>query len=217
MPSRFEQSPVRRRAVRSDALFNREKILAAAAETLASRGQNVPLAEIAGAAGVGVGTLYRGFPDRTALMHALEHRAYELLNGVLTRIAESGRTGADAIEAFLLENLELGEQLVLPLRGAPPLTDPAAVAARRRINDALERFLDEGRTAGTVRAEVNATDVIMCGAMATQPLPHGPNWSVVARRHIALFMSGVRSFTDPLPGPAVTSEDVEALFANPDS
>ena len=69
--------------MRSDALFNREKILAAAAETLAARGQNVPLAEIAGAAGVGVGTLYRGFPDRTALMHALEHRAYELLNGVL--------------------------------------------------------------------------------------------------------------------------------------
>ena len=150
-------------------------------------------------------------------MHALEHRAYELLYGVLTRIAESGRTGADAIEAFLLEILELSEQLVLPLRGAPPLTDSAAVAARRRINDALERFLDEGRTAGTVRAEVNATDIIMCGAMATQPLPHGPNWSVVATRHIALFMSGVRTFADPLPGPAVTSEDVEAHFADPDS
>jgi AcrR family transcriptional regulator len=216
MPSRPEPPPGRRRAVRSDALFNREKILAAAAETLAARGQNVPLAEIAGAAGVGVGTLYRSFPDRTALMHALEHRAYELLIGVLTRIAESGRTGADAIEDFLLANLELGEQLVLPLRGAPPLTDPDAVEARRRINDALARFLDEGRTARTVRAEVNPTDVIMCGAMATQPLPHGPNWPVVARRHIALFMSGVRTFTGPLPGPAVTSRDVEALFADPD-
>jgi AcrR family transcriptional regulator len=217
MPSRPEPSSHRRRAVRSDALVNREKILAAAAETLAARGQNVPLAEIAGAAGVGVGTLYRSFPDRNALMHALEHRAYELLIGVLSRIAESGRTGADAIEEFLLENLELGEQLVLPLRGAPPLTDPDAVEARRRINDALARLLDEGRASGTVRAEVNPTDVIMCGAMATQPLPHGPNWPVVARRHIALFMSGVRTFTGPLPGPAVTSRDVEALFADRDS
>jgi AcrR family transcriptional regulator len=217
MPSRPEPSSHRRRAVRSDALVNREKILAAAAETLAARGQNVPLAEIAGAAGVGVGTLYRSFPDRNALMHALEHRAYELLIGVLSRIAESGRTGADAIEEFLLENLELGEQLALPLRGAPPLTDPDAVEARRRINDALARLLDEGRASGTVRAEVNPTDVIMCGAMATQPLPHGPNWPVVARRHIALFMSGVRTFTGPLPGPAVTSRDVEALFADPDS
>jgi AcrR family transcriptional regulator len=70
MPSRPEQSPGRRRAVRSDALFNREKILAAAADTIATRGPNVPLAEIAHAAVVGVGTLYRGFPDRTALVHA---------------------------------------------------------------------------------------------------------------------------------------------------
>jgi AcrR family transcriptional regulator len=215
MNSRSERSPRRRRAVRSDALFNREKVLTAAANTLAARGHNVPLAEIAQAAGVGVGTLYRSFPDRTALMHALEHRAYELLIGVLARIAENGRTGADAVEEFLLENLELGEQLVLPLRGAPPLTDPTAVAARQRINDALERFLDEGRIAGTVRAEVNATDVIMCGAMATQPLPHGPNWSVVAKRHIALFMSGVRTFAEPLPGPAVTSRDIETHFTNP--
>jgi AcrR family transcriptional regulator len=214
MPSRSEPSPGRRRAVRSDALFNRDKILTAAVDTLAARGHNVPLAEIAQAAGVGVATLYRGFPDRTALMHALEHRAYELLIGVLARIAENGRTGADAVEEFLLENLELSDQLVLPLRGAPPLTDPAAVAARQRINAALERFLDEGRTAGTVRADVNATDVIMCGAMVTQPLPHGPNWSVAAKRHIALFMSGVRTLAEPLPGPAVTSRDIETHFTN---
>ncbi|MBB5165383.1 TetR/AcrR family transcriptional regulator [Mycobacterium sp. AZCC_0083] len=214
MPSRSEQSPDRRRAVRSDALFNRERILAAAADTIATRGPNVPLAEIAHAAGVGVGTLYRGFPDRTALMHALALRAYELVIGVLTRITENGRTGADAVEQFLLENLELGDQLVLPLRGAPPLTDPAAVAARKQINDALERFLDEGRIAGTVRADVNATDVIMCGAMSTQPLPHGPNWAVVAKRHIALFMGGVRTLTEPLPGPAVTSRDIETHFTN---
>jgi AcrR family transcriptional regulator len=216
MPSRSEQSPGRRRAVRSDALFNREKILAAAADIIATRGPNVPLAEIAHAAGVGVGTLYRGFPDRTALMHALELRAYELVIGVLARITESGRTGADAVEEFLLENLKLGDQLVLPLRGAPPLTDPAAVAARKQINDTLERFLDEGRTAGTVRADINATDVIMCCAMATQPLPHSPHWSVVAARHMALFMSGVRTSTDPLPGPAVTGRDIETHFTNLD-
>jgi AcrR family transcriptional regulator len=212
MSSRPEQPPRRRRAVRSDALFNREKILAAAADTIATRGHNVPLAEIAHAAGVGVGTLYRGFPDRTALMHALELRAYELVIGILTRIAESGRTGADAVEEFLLENLELADQLVLPLRGAPPLLDPAAVAARQRIRVALDRFLDEGRADGTVRADVNATDVIMCGAMTTQPLPHGPNWAVVAKRHITLFMGGLRTLTQPLPGPAVTGRDIEAHF-----
>jgi hypothetical protein len=51
--------------VRRDALSNREKILTVAAELMAQRGRNVPLAEIAEAAGVGVGTFYRGWPDRT--------------------------------------------------------------------------------------------------------------------------------------------------------
>jgi AcrR family transcriptional regulator len=80
-------------------------------------------------AGVGVGTFYRGYPDRTALLHALELRAYHMLGEVLDRIEESGQTGADAVETYLNECLQLGDQLVLPLRGAPPLADDAVIAA----------------------------------------------------------------------------------------
>jgi AcrR family transcriptional regulator len=204
----------RRRAIRRDALLNREKILTVAAELMARRGHNVPLAEIAEAAGVGVGTFYRGYPDRYALLHALELRAYDLLIAILDRIEQSGQTGADAVEIYLSECLRLGNQLVLPLRGAPPLTDPAAVAARERINASLKRILDDGRAQGTVRADVNATDVIVCGAMISQPLPYGPAWLVIARRHICLFVRGIRAPADqPLPGPAITRDDIEAAFA----
>ncbi len=177
------------------------------------RGRNIPLADIAQAAGVGVGTLYRGYRDRTALLHALEQRAYGLLIAALDRIGESGQTGAPAVQAYLEECLQLGDQLVLPLRGAPPLTDPAAVDARRRINHALERFLSDGCAQGSVRADVNATDVIACAAMITQPLPHGPVSTNIARRHIALFVHGLQA-TDArdLPAPAVTREHVEAAF-----
>ena len=59
-----------RRAMRRDPLHNREKILTVAAELMSQRGSNVPLAEIAEAAGVGVGTFYRGYPDRTAVRRA---------------------------------------------------------------------------------------------------------------------------------------------------
>ena len=204
----------RRRAVRRDALTNRQKILAVAAELIAERGPNVPLAEIAEAAGVGVGTLYRGWPDRTALLHSLEHRAYEQLIAILDRIEEAGQTGTDAIETYLNGCLELGNQLFLPLRGAPPLLDDAAVAARKRINGALEGFLASGRTEGSVHGDVNATDVIMCGAMITQPLPHSPAFTTIARRHISLFVRGLRAPADlPLPGPAVNRRDIEATFA----
>ena len=214
MTARPPDARRRRRAVRRDALFNREKILAVAAEMMAQRGRNVPLAEIAEAAGVGVGTLYRGWPDRTALLHTLEHRAYEQLIAILDRIENSGQTGTDAIETYLNECLSLGNQLVLPLRGAPPLTDDAAVAARGRINAALERFLADGRDRGSVRADVNATDIIMCGAMITQPLPNAPAFLTVALRHISLFVCGLRAPADqPLPGPPVTQHDIEETFA----
>ena len=149
MTARRKQAGQRHRAVRRDALVNREKILTVAAELMARRGRNVPLAEIAEAAGVGVGTFYRGYPDRTALLHALELRAYHMLGAVLDRIEESGQTGADAVETYLNECLQLGDQLVLPLRGAPPLADDAVIAARGRINAALERFLSDGRIAYT--------------------------------------------------------------------
>jgi AcrR family transcriptional regulator len=214
MPSKSTHPSPRRRAVRRDALLNREKILSVAAELMSQRGSNVPLAEIAEAAGVGVGTFYRGYPDRTALLHALEHRAYALLHEVLDRIEESGQTGADAIETYLAECLKLGHRLVLPLRGAPPLTDDTAVAARRRINTALERFLAEGRADGSVRADINATDIIMCAAMVTQPLPHGPRWTRIAQRHICLFVQGIGAAAErSLPGPAVTQRAIEEFFA----
>jgi AcrR family transcriptional regulator len=213
MTARPTHTPPRRRAVRRDALVNREKILTVAAELMARLGRNVPLAEIAEAAGVGVGTFYRGYPDRTALLHALEHRAYELLIAALEEIAESGQTGADAVEAFLIACLELGDDLVLPLRGAPALTDDAMVAARQRIDGVLERFLADGRADGSVRADLNATDVIMCGAMISQPLPHGPGFATIARRHICLFVRGIRAPADqPLPGPPVTRDDIEEMF-----
>lgn len=205
--------PTSRRAVRRDALLNREKILTVAAELMAQHGRNVPLADIAAAAGVGVGTFYRGYPDRSALLHALELRAYNMLIALLDRIEESGQTGADAVETYLNECLNMGNQLVLPLRGAPPLADDAATAARGRINAALERFLSDGRADGTVRVAVNATDIIVCAAMISQPLPHGPGWSTIARRHICVFVQGIRATaSQPLPGPAVTQDDIEAMF-----
>ena len=215
MTDRPANKTAQRRAVRHDARINRERILTVAAELMGRRGRNIPLADIAQAAGVGVGTFYRGYRDRTALLHALEHRAYGLLIAALDRIGESGLTGAPAVQAYLDECLRLGDQLVLPLRGAPPLTDPTSIDARRRINHALERFLADGRAQGAVRADANATDVIACGAMITQPpLPRGPISTNIARRHVALFVHGLQA-TDvrALPSPAVTREDVEAAFS----
>jgi AcrR family transcriptional regulator len=185
---------VKSRAMRRDAIENREKILRTAAELMARRGHSVPLTEIAAAAGVGVGTFYRGFPDRAALLEELQRRGYDLLLQTLARIKATGLTGADAIEAYLLECLNIADQLVaLPLRGVEQLPDDAALNAKSLILQAIEDFLSHGRVAGSVHPDIHAQDVAVCGTLIATPLPHGSDWPTVARRHISVFVRGIRA------------------------
>ncbi len=182
------------RAERRDAVENREKILRTAADLIAVRGYQVPLSEIADAAGVGVGTFYRAFPDRAGLLAELQRRGYELLLTTLARIKADGLTGADAVEAYLKECLIMANQLVaMPLRGGQPLTDDAAVEAKVHIGEAIDDFLAEGRADGTVHADVTALDVIVCGTLIATPLPYGPDWAATARRHLELFIRAIRN------------------------
>jgi AcrR family transcriptional regulator len=202
-----------RRRPRRDAELNRERILAAAVSAMLREGRNVPLAAIAAEAGVGVGTLYRSYADREALLHALEHRAYALLNQILDEIENQDVTGLEAVSQFLSRSLAIGDQLILPLHGAPPLISAQAVQARRDINRRLDRFIELGRADGSIRATVNATDVIVFSALITQPLPHGPGWPLIAGRQLAIFVNGLAaSGPTGIPGPAVTRQDIEATF-----
>ena len=211
----WEPKPPRQaRQPRRDAELNRERVLAAAVSAMLREGRNVPLARIAAEAGVGVGTLYRSYADREALLHALEHRAYGLLNQILDEVDGQDASGLEAVREFLSRCVAIGDQLVLPLHGAPPLTSPAAVQARQEINRRLDRFIERGRGDGSIRAPVNATDIIVFSALTTQPLPHGPDWPVIAGRQLAIFVNGLAaSGPDRLPDPAVTRQDIEVRFA----
>jgi AcrR family transcriptional regulator len=204
---------VRRRRPRRDAELNRERILDAAVSVMLREGRHVPLAVIAGEAGVGVGTLYRSFADREALLHALEYRAYGLLNQILDEVSQRDIPGLGAVREFLAGTLAIGDQLILPLHGAPPLVSDRAVHARQEINRRLDRFIERGQADGSIRAPVTATDVIVFSALITQPLPHGPAWPLIAGRQLAIFVNGLAG-TGPagMPGPAVTREDIEAAF-----
>lgn len=204
--------PAQRRP-RRDAEANRRRLLSAAASAILREGRSVPLATIAAEAGVGIGTLYRSYPDREALLRALEHRAYGLLNDILDEIVNQGRHGLDAIEKYLLDACAISDQLFLPLHGAPPLVTSEATQARQSINERLERFLEAGRNDRTIRAPVNATDIIIFSALITEPLAHGPDWNHVARRQIAMFLNGL-TVDGPcaVPGPPVHAADIERAF-----
>ncbi|HEX4253168.1 MAG TPA: TetR/AcrR family transcriptional regulator [Pseudonocardia sp.] len=212
-PAAAAAGPRKPRRPRRDAELNRERLLAAAASAMLRDGRTVPLATIAAAAGVGVGTLYRSYADREALLHALQLRAYGFLNRILDEVEGEQLSGLDAVGRYLAGTLTISEQLVLPLHGAPPLVTPEAVRARQAINRRLERFLDRGRAERSIRAEVNATDIIVFSALITQPLPHGPSWHRMAARQIANFLNGLAaSGPIDMPASAVTAGEIERAF-----
>lgn len=190
----------RSRGVRRDAVANRERVLVAAAVLVRQDGAGVPLATIAAAAGVGVGTLYRHYPSREALLTALTHRSYDLVLDAAHRAADSAETAIESLRRFLDQTIAHRADLVLPLHGGPVLRDPRTVALRTAVRDALERILRRGRHDGTIRPDVTAGDLIIFGALLAQSLPHVPDWDDAARRQAGIYLDGLASIAAaPLP------------------
>jgi len=199
--------------LRRDAVDNRERVIQGAMVVIARDGFDAPVASIAAEAGVGVGTFYRSFVDRDALMRELQLRAYDSLLHILETIESRGVTGLAAIESYLREALAISNRLFLPLHGVKPVLDDEAVTRRDKINVELERFLAQARDAGLISSDVNATDVIICSALITQAFQFGADWMASASRHIQLFVAGLAADAD-LSDPPVTRLQVEAALAS---
>lgn len=151
------------RTLRADAQRNREALLLAAESAFGERGTAASLEEIAQHAGVGIGTLYRHFPTRQALVEALVHdRASDLI-----RFGEELFTADDpfaALEMWLTASVRhalayrgLVESMVEAScgKGDGPLTT-TCVQQEAVVGQLLRRAQDEG----LVRPEVTADDVI---------------------------------------------------------
>jgi AcrR family transcriptional regulator len=202
------------RGLRRDALANRERLLEAAAVAVRREGEKVPSATIARDAGVGVGTLYRHYPTRQALLAALVDRSYRIALEHATRAGEADEPAIASIARFLEATIERWADLVLPLHGGPVSLDPGSVALRTAISDALDGVLLRGRRDGTIRADVTSIDIIIEGAQLAQPLPHVPDWERIARRLARVYLDGLAAIdAAPLPGPRPTRAELERGFA----
>ena len=191
----------RRRGPRSDAIANRERVLAAAALAVKAGGEKVPMAEIAERAGVGVGTLYRHFPTRERLLAGLTYRSLGLaLEHARGAAAETG-PAIESLRGFFERTIARRQELILPLHGGPLILDEETERLRAEIRAALEEVLARGRADGTVRADVDAADIIVAGAQLAQPLPHVADWDGVARRQAQVVLAGLGATGDArLPG-----------------
>ena len=182
------------RPLRSDARRNRERILACARAVFAEYGSEAQMDDVARRAGVGVGTVYRHYPTKEALLVELVREKFRRFTAeardALDRDDEPFQVLADLLRANA-EALadDAGTQQVLAGAGEHIWTGAAAEQAE--LLQITSQLIDRARDAGTIRADAAATDIgmLMCGVSATMAHPaSGFDW----RRHLDLLIDALR-------------------------
>lgn len=181
--------------MRADARRNRARILAAARELFAGDPDGVQMDDLARRAGVGVGTLYRHFPDKEALMGELVRERFELFNArlraaIADREAEPGEALADALRTSAAGLADDAATRFAFMRGGERVFAHAAAETEEfmRLAEVLVR---RARRAGQLAPGFRADDIpmMMCGICATMGRPK-PGWDW--HRHFELVVRGMR-------------------------
>jgi AcrR family transcriptional regulator len=180
------------RPLRADARRNRERILLAAAEEFAERGIEAQMDDVARRAGVGVGTVYRHFPTKEALMGDLVRRKFEALQ----EAADAALEVDDPWEAFagvLLRGAQVmaaDAALRDALTRVPEAWDHAA-EERQRLIAVMALVIRRGQDAGVIRPDFGVDDVpmIMCGVTTSMSQRSDWDW----RRHLEILLDGIRA------------------------
>jgi AcrR family transcriptional regulator len=179
---------------RADARRNYEQLVAAAAAAFAERGaDDVSLEEIARRAGVGIGTLYRHFPARQALLEAVYKEQVDGLEVLAAKLMTSESPGdalADWLRAFAAfgrTKRSLSQALVATLGKDSELLSQCSMVLR----SCTARLLDRAKDAGVVRADVEGADLMRLThglILATDTAGQDPGQ---VDRMLSLLMGGV--------------------------
>jgi AcrR family transcriptional regulator len=199
---------------RRDAAANRERILAAAREVFVERGPNAPLDEIARRAGTGIATLYRRFPDRSALALAVVEDAVRAATGAVRAAIAAEPDPYAALRRYVHDALDLRVAAVIPtLLDTVPAGDPALAALTAEGGALLDELVRSAQAAGLLRPDVTVGDLGALVVRLSRPLPGRLPAGVdeqLAHRHADLVLDGLRAgaATTVLPGPAMTFGDL---------
>jgi AcrR family transcriptional regulator len=186
--------------LRADARRNREKVLAAARDAFGEHGRDAQIDDVARRAAVGVGTVYRHFPTKEALLVAL-------LEETFASIAERARATlgqGSAWEAFTAILWDAGESLA----GDRALTEAMAAdltaepcPGELELASIATELMERAKASGDLRPDAMVEDIpmLMCGvgSATSRPHPCDTAW----RRHLAILIDGLRARPDATPLP----------------
>jgi AcrR family transcriptional regulator len=181
------------RPLRADAARNRDRLLDAAVRAFSEDGPDATLDAIAKDAGVGIGTLYRHFPTREALVEAAYRNELARLCDAVADLLqtmppdEATRTWMDRFVDYMTTKRGMADALraVIASGGNP------YAQSRDRLTAAITTLLHAGATAGTIRSDIEPGDVL--ASLSGVSLAAGePAQRDQARRLLDLLMDGLR-------------------------
>lgn len=211
-PATSARSAARPAAARRDAVRNYHRILEAAREVFGESGADASMEEIASRAGVGVGTVYRRFASKDALID-------ELLRLVLAEVLSATELALARTDGHGLEDLlrAFGRHFADHARYASLLLQrPTDEAASRRIRAALEELTARAVAAGTVNPDVTVGDVMaliwaMRGLVQAADEIAPQAW----QRFLDIQLAGLRASGPLSSTPPISSRQLSRLAPRP--
>ncbi|HEX6543028.1 MAG TPA: helix-turn-helix domain-containing protein [Ktedonobacterales bacterium] len=193
MKNRANPSASMPQPTRADARRNRERLLAVAQAAFAEHGPNASLEDIARRAGVGIGTLYRHFPTRQALLEAAYHDQMELLTAEAKTLLEEASPG-DALDTWLqslLVHKLLQRGLTEVLVEGEKSGEISPAKARMRAAGAA--LLARAQQAGAVRSDIDILDLMRLVHGVAVSSEMSPARAQLTSHYLKIMIDGLRT------------------------
>ncbi len=181
------------RGARSDAQRNRLRLLDIGKKTLAEKGAGASLEEIARVAGVGIGTLYRHFPTRDALIEAVYRNETQQLADAAAELAASHQP-VEALRAWMklcVDYIATKKLMAGVLNSIVGGSSGLYAEAGVQIKVSITMLVDNAVASGDIRLDLDPLDMLRAVAGVAN-VSSSPNWEDSAKRLVDILIAGVR-------------------------
>jgi AcrR family transcriptional regulator len=191
--------PARTRGRQAEARRNDRAVLDAAREVFAVHGPDASVAQVAAQAGVGMGSLYRRYPTKEALLQHLCRASMLQQVTAAEEALEPGRDPREALAGFVRECAGFRAGVLSAVAGKIAVTEEMRETARR-AHDLLEQLVHRAKDARALRGDAGSVDIHeLIELFSRRP----PGNTLAHERLLAVALDGLRApGSEPLPGPA---------------